>query len=88
MIESQQNTNQIRHWLIANKKILAVVPARGGNRAYSKNLRQLVVKSSFRAHVIRQVPAVDRSVVSTDNEQIAGEAERAGISLFGRNEHW
>lgn len=75
--------------MIANKKILAVVPARGGSKGIPlKNLRQIGGKSlvSRVGDVIRQVPAIDRSVVSTDNEQIAGEAERAGISApFRRN---
>ena len=76
--------------MINNKRILAVVPARGGSKGIAlKNLREIGGKSLvFRVgDVINGIPSIDRKVVSTDNEQIAEEAEKAGISApFRRSE--
>jgi CMP-N,N'-diacetyllegionaminic acid synthase len=64
-------------------RILAVVPARGGSKGVPlKNLRPLCGVSLV-AHVggvVREVPAIDRAVVSTDHPLIAEEAERAGLA--------
>lgn len=65
------------------KRVLAVVPARGGSKGIPlKNLRQVAGKSLV-AHVgdvVRAIPEFDRSVVSTEHPEIAKEAEKAGIA--------
>lgn len=65
------------------KRVLAVVPARGGSKGVPlKNLREIGGRSlmAWVGGVIRDVPQVDRAVVSTDHEGIAAEAERNGIA--------
>lgn len=65
------------------RRILAVVPARGGSKGIAlKNLRtaggiSLVARAG---HVAAAVRAIDRSVVSTDHEGIAVAAEQAGLA--------
>ena len=72
--------------MINGLKVLAIVPARGGSKGIPlKNLKK--VNGSTLVYlvgqVIKDVLEIDTSVVSTDNEQIASEAERAGkVPLF------
>jgi len=64
------------------KRILAVVPARGGSKGVSlKNLRKVCGRSlvAWAGDVIQHVDCIDRAVVSTDHEGIAAEAEKSGI---------
>ncbi|MCB1377021.1 MAG: acylneuraminate cytidylyltransferase family protein [Alphaproteobacteria bacterium] len=65
------------------RRILAVVPARGGSKGIPlKNLRTIggVSLVAMAGHVATAVAAIDRAVVSTDHEGIAAEAERAGLA--------
>lgn len=67
----------------AGKRILAVVPARGGSKGIKlKNLRKIGGASLVArvGHVIADVPVIDRAVVSTDHDEIACVAETAGIA--------
>ena len=69
--------------MIAGQRVLAVVPARGGSKGIPlKNLRPVlgVPMVARIGAVVRSVPAIDRTVVSTDHEEIARVAEAAGIS--------
>jgi CMP-N,N'-diacetyllegionaminic acid synthase len=69
--------------MIAKRRILAVVPARGGSKGIRlKNLREVGGRSLVArvGDVIREVPEIDRAVVSTDHEGIAKAAEEAGIA--------
>ena len=69
--------------MIQNQFILAVVPARGGSKGVPlKNLRMLGGQSlvSRVSAVVTQVPEIDRAVVSTDHDGIAGVAEAAGLA--------
>jgi len=64
------------------KRILAVVPARGGSKGVPlKNLRKVCGRSlvAWAGDVIQHVDCIDRAVVSTDHEGIASEAEKSGI---------
>lgn len=68
--------------MLHSRRILAVVPARGGSKGVPlKNIQPLlgIPLVAHAARVLSQVSAVDRAVVSTDNEAIAGEAVRAGL---------
>ncbi len=73
--------------MIDDQRILAIVPARGGSKGIPlKNLRtvggqSLVARAGITA---ARVPSIDRAVVSTDHEEIAAVAEKAGLSAFFR----
>jgi CMP-N,N'-diacetyllegionaminic acid synthase len=70
--------------MINDKKILVVIPARGGSKGVKlKNLRE-VRGLSLIGHVgkvISELPLIDRAVVSTDHDQIAAESEKYGLSV-------
>lgn len=69
--------------MIAGRRVLAIVPARGGSKGLPrKNLRLFggVPLVGLVGRVISELREIDRSVVSTDSEDIARVAEAAGIS--------
>ena len=69
--------------MIKKKKILVVVPARGGSKGIPlKNLKKvggytLIARVGL---LVKKIRGLDRVIVSTDNEKIAEEAEKFGIS--------
>lgn len=68
--------------MIANKTILAIVPARGGSKGVPmKNIRPLAGKPliQWTGECIQQIPEIDRAIVSTDHDEIASAAEASGI---------
>jgi CMP-N-acetylneuraminic acid synthetase len=68
--------------VINQRRVLAVVPARGGSKGIPlKNLREVGGRSLIGSvgDVTRGVAEVDRAVVSTDHEGIAQAAVKAGI---------
>jgi CMP-N,N'-diacetyllegionaminic acid synthase len=69
--------------VLGSKRILAVVPARGGSKGVPlKNLHPLrgIPLIAHVGRVVRDVPGIDRALVSTDHPDIAAEAERAGLA--------
>ena len=69
--------------MFADKRILIVVPARGGSKGLPlKNLRKVAGVSlvEWTARVIKSLVWADRAIVSTDHEEIAAEAEAAGLA--------
>ncbi|MBW1645651.1 MAG: acylneuraminate cytidylyltransferase family protein [Deltaproteobacteria bacterium] len=65
------------------KKILVVVPARGGSKGIKlKNLQPLrgVPLVSLVGRVVQRLPWVDRAVVSTDHDDIAAAAVASGLA--------
>ncbi len=69
--------------MFKEKKILAVVPARGGSKGVpKKNIRPLAGKPliAHTAELIQQIDWIDRAIVSTDSEEIAAIAEAAGLA--------
>lgn len=69
--------------MYAHKKILAVVPARGGSKGIPlKNLRKIAGRSLIEhtSQLIHELAWVDRAVVSTDHETIAQTATNAGLA--------
>lgn len=69
--------------MISDKTVLAVVPARGGSKGVPlKNLHPVggVPIVAMAGHCLKNVPAIDRKVVSTDHEGIAATAEAAGLA--------
>lgn len=69
--------------MINGRKILAVVPARGGSKGIAlKNLRPIcgVPMVARVGEIIAQIPMIDRAVVSTDHDEIAKVAEASGLA--------
>ena len=68
--------------MLNGKTILVVVPARGGSKGitlkniYPLNGKPLIV---YTGEVVRQLPYVDRAVVSTDHPEIAKIAQSCGL---------
>lgn len=69
--------------MLQGKRILVVVPARGGSKGVKlKNLRKVggVPLVARVGAVVRELPMIDYAVVSTDHEEIARIADEAGIA--------
>ncbi len=69
--------------MFEGRRVLVVVPARGGSTGVKlKNLREVggVPLVARAGNVVRELPWVDRAVVSTDHAGIAAVAEAAGLS--------
>jgi len=69
--------------MFGSKRVLAVVPARGGSKGIKlKNLRTVgsVPLVALVGQVAEQCEFIDRAVVSTDHEEIARVAVTAGLS--------
>ena len=69
------------------KKVLCVIPARGGSKGIKlKNLR-VVCGETLLAHAVKTAlacPEISKTVVSTDHDEIALAAEDCGIEMFFR----
>jgi CMP-N-acetylneuraminic acid synthetase len=69
--------------VLSSRRILAVVPARGGSKGVPlKNIHPLggMPLVAHAGRVVRQVPAIDRAIVSTDHPDVAAEAAKAGLA--------
>lgn len=67
-----------------NYKVLVVVPARGGSKGILRKNLQLVAGVSLVArvaNVVKQLPWVDRAILSTDDPEIADEGVRVGLAV-------
>jgi len=70
--------------LIANERVLAIVPARGGSKGLPrKNLLSLAGQPlvSWPVRAARHAAVVDRVIVSTDDSEIAAAAQAAGADV-------
>ena len=70
--------------MMNGKRILAVVPARGGSKGVPmKNIRPVngVPLLAMVAPVVKNVQQIDRTVVSTDNSEVARVAKEAGLEV-------
>ena len=68
--------------MIKGKKILAIVPARGGSKGvYKKNLRKIMGISlvGIAGKILNSIPEIDYKLVSTDSKEIALEAINYGL---------
>jgi CMP-N-acetylneuraminic acid synthetase len=76
--------------LIADQRVLAVCPARGGSKGIPlKNLKAFlgVPLVARVGELVGECPSIDRAVVSTDHEEIAAVARAAGLDApFRRTE--
>ena len=69
--------------MITGRRVLMVLPARGGSKGIPlKNLQPVngVPLVALVGRVLAALPEVDRAVVSTDHDEIAAVAEAAGIA--------
>ena len=67
-----------------NKKILALIPARGGSKGLpGKNIKPLSGKPLIAWSIgeAKKSKYIDRIVVSTDSEEIAGISEKHGAEI-------
>jgi len=70
--------------MIANKKIIAVIPARGGSKGLpKKNIKMLCGKPLINWTISAALKSrfIDELIVSTDSKQIADIASKAGASV-------
>lgn len=68
--------------MIEGLRILVVCPARGGSKGIPhKNLKPFlgVPLVARVGHLVQEIPAIDRAVVSTDSEDIARVARESGL---------
>jgi CMP-N-acetylneuraminic acid synthetase len=69
--------------MFEGRRVLTVVPARGGSKGIPlKNLRTVggVPLVALVGQVVRAIPGIDRAIVSTDHEEIARVAEESGLA--------
>lgn len=69
--------------MLDNKKVLAVIPARGGSKGVpKKNLRILNGRPivCLAGEVARATPEIDRCIVSTDSDEIITIVNQSGLS--------
>lgn len=70
--------------MINGKRILAIVPARGGSKGVPLKNIQPVLGIPLVARVgniVKQIPDIDRAIVSTDHPEIAKIAREAGLDV-------
>ena len=70
--------------MLEGNSILVVVPARGGSKGVRlKNIRTIngVPLVALVGRVVKELPYVDRAVVSTDNPEIAAIARGSGLDV-------
>ncbi|MFN3152555.1 cytidylyltransferase domain-containing protein [Bremerella sp.] len=70
--------------MIQDKRVLVVVPARGGSKGVKlKNIRPLNGRPliHYTGELVKQLKYVDRAVVSTDHVGIAAEAKAVGLDV-------
>ncbi len=70
--------------MIEGRRVLAVVPARGGSKGIKlKNLQSLAGTPlvGLVGEVAKQCPSIDRAVVSTDHAEIAAVARQYGLDV-------
>ena len=73
--------------MIRGERIVAVIPARGGSKGIPhKNIQPLGGKPllAWSVETARSVPAVDRTIVSTDDDAVAAVAQRFGAEVYRR----
>lgn len=76
--------------MISGERVIAVIPARGGSKSIpGKNVKLLGGKPllAWPVDVARQVAEIDRIIVSTDDQEIAGVARRFGAEVYERPAH-
>ena len=76
--------------MLNGKRVVAVIPARGGSKSVpGKNIRLLGGKPllAWSIEVAQQVSEIDRVLVSTDDSRIASVARECGAEVYERPAH-
>jgi CMP-N-acetylneuraminic acid synthetase len=76
--------------MLNGKRIIAVIPARGGSKSVpEKNIRPLGGKPliAWSIETAKQVPEIDRVIVSTDDSKIAGIGRQYFAEVYDRPAH-
>ena len=76
--------------MINGKRVIAVIPARGGSKSVpKKNIKLLGGKPliAWSIEVGLKTPEIDRVIVSTDDDEIASVAKQHGAEVYQRPEH-
>ncbi len=76
--------------MLAGKRVIAVIPARGGSKTVpGKNIRPLAGRPliAWSIAVARDVAEIDRVIVSTDDAQIAAVGRQNGAEVYMRPAH-
>lgn len=76
--------------MLNGERVVAVIPARGGSKSVpGKNIRLLKGKPLivWSIEMARQVPEIDRVIVSTDDSQIAAISRDHGAEVYARPQH-
>jgi N-acylneuraminate cytidylyltransferase len=76
--------------MLEGKRIVAVVPARGGSKSIpGKNIRVLSGKPliAWAIRAGKEAAAIDRVIVSTDDDSIASVAREHGAEVYARPPH-
>jgi CMP-N,N'-diacetyllegionaminic acid synthase len=76
--------------MIDGERVIAVIPARGGSKAVPrKNILPLGGKPlvAWSIATARSLDAIDRTIVSTDDDEIAAVALRHGAEVYWRPQH-
>ena len=76
--------------MLDGERVLAVIPARGGSKGVPrKNVLDLGGKPlvAWSIETALAVDEIDRTIVSTDDDEIAGVARRYGAEVYLRPAH-
>ena len=71
--------------MIKDKKIIAIIPARGGSKGIKlKNLRKIKGKTlvTIVGNLVSKIKTIDQAVISTDHKKIANYAIKAGLKFY------
>lgn len=76
--------------MIDGKRVIAVIPARGGSKSVpGKNIRILAGKPliAWAITTAKETGAIDRVIVSTDDDRIASVSKEYGAEIYRRPPH-
>ena len=76
--------------MLDNKRVIAVVPARGGSKSVpGKNIKDLAGKPliAWAIEAAKKTGAIDRVIVSTDDQKIAAVSSESGAEVYRRPHH-
>lgn len=76
--------------MLSGKRVVAMIPARAGSKSVPRKNLAHVGNETLIGHAVMQARAtglIDRIIVSTDGDEIAGEARRVGAEVYMRPAH-
>ena len=76
--------------MISEKRVIAVIPARGGSKAIRKKSIAILGGQTLLTRAVmiaKSIPEIDRIIVSTDDGEIATVAKNAGAEVYERPAH-